>query len=258
MDRIVEQQKQHFESISEKYFNARQNENHLEFKRLMWDLFFKKINSVLMKDKYTCLEAMCGYAEGYKILNQYTSLKLEYTGFDYSQELVRIANEIYPDLKIIHGNILNYTDKNKYDLVILLGGLHHVYSNVEKALQNINKLTEQGTLFINLEPTHNNWFFRKTRERIYKKNELFDCESEQGFELKELNSLFNSNGYEQIYQMYPGLIGYVLYYNPDAFEKLNIGTRFLVNAIFSIEKYFYTNFIGKYFSFATLTLWRKK
>ncbi|MGJ0359262.1 methyltransferase domain-containing protein [Aliarcobacter cryaerophilus] len=258
MDKIIEQQRKHFDEISKRYFDARQNENHLFYKELMWRNFFKKIDKYFNKKKYNCLEAMCGYAEGFKIIKNFSNINIDYKGFDYSEELVQIANENSPELNIINGNILTYKDENNYDLIILLGGLHHVYKNVDKALENINKLIERDSFFINLEPTHNNLFFKKIREKIYKSNDLFDDESEQAFELIELNNLFIKNGYEKVEQIYPGLLGYILYYNPDAFQNLNIGNKTMVKFIFMIEKYFFNNFIGRYFSFATLSLWRKK
>lgn len=258
MDKMVEQQKQHFEKISDKYFKARQGSNHLLYKEYMWRYFFAKVEKYMPSKEYKCLEPMCGYGEGYKIINNFSRFKTSsYKGFDYSEELVKIANKNNEKLNIVHGNVLNYADDEKYDLIILLGGLHHVYGNVDKAIKNINKLILPNGLFINFEPTHNNWFFQKVRERIYKKNKLFDNESEQGFKLKELNELFINNGYTKVKQIYPGLLGYVLYYNPDAFEKLNIGNKTILKTIFKLEKYFFSNFIGKYFSFATLTLWRK-
>lgn len=258
MDKIVEQQRKHFDGISKKYYEARQNENHLFYKELMWKYFFKKVEKYFNNNKYNCLEPMCGYGEGFKIITNYSDISVIYKGFDYSEEIVKIANKKFPNLNIVHGNVLTYEDGNTYDLIILLGGLHHVYRSVDSALANINNLMKNNSFIISLEPTHNNWVFKKVREKIYKTNELFDDESEQAFELMKLNSLFENNGYEKVEQIYPGLLGYILYYNPDAFENLNLGNKTIVELIFRIEKYFFNNVIGRYFSFATLSLWRKK
>lgn len=258
-DKGYERQKEHFENISKTYFEARQNEKHLLYKKLMWGFFFKKTKKFFIKKSYICLEPMCGYAEGYEILTNLGNINIHYyKGFDYSEEMVRIAKEKYQDLNIVHGNILEYKDDNKYDLVILIGGLHHVCNHVDIAIDNLSRVMQRGALFISFEPTHNNILFKKIRERIYKSHPFFDDENERGFELKELNDLFIKHGFEKLEQIYPGLLGYVLYYNPDAFKKLNIGNKSTVNLIFNIENKFYDNFIGKYLSFATLSLWRKK
>jgi len=76
--------------------------------------------------------------------------------------------------------------------------------------------------------------------------------------LDTLNKHFELNNFEIVKQIYPGLLGYILYYNPDAFPILNKGSIKLVNIIFTLEKFCYSNFVGKYFSFATMSLLRKK
>ena len=105
-----------------------------------------------------------------------------------------------------------------------------------------------------MEPTHDNFVFRKIRERIYNKNSLFDQETEQAFELKKLNSLFIDNGFKIKDQIYPGLLSYVLFYNPDAFPLLNIGKKGLVKFLFRLDSIFFRNYLGRKFSFATLSM----
>lgn len=254
----IERQKEHFEEISKIYFETRQSyQNHILFKELMWRYFANKVKRFFTGRKYKCLEPMCGFGEGYKILKNYFFLDIDYKGFDYSELMVKIANEKFPDLDIVHGNILDYSDSQKYDLIILIGGLHHVYKFANDALKNINKIIKKGALFISFEPTHNNHFIKKVREQVYKKNNFFDYNTERGFDLDELNNIFIENGYQKLEQIYPGLLGYCLYYNPDAFPKLRVGNEKIVKIIFNFERLFYHNYIGKLFSFSTLTLWRK-
>ncbi len=256
MSKSVEQQRIHFEGISQVYYKARQDSNHLLYKKLMWEYFFL-INPYFSDNNYKCLEPMCGYGEGNLILKNYSKLNFSYCGFDYSSELVNIANEINVDFAIEYGNVLDFNNGKKYNLIILIGGLHHVYKDVNRAIVNLNRMVDLGAYFISFEPTHNNIIFKKIRNKIYKENILFDNQTERAFNLLELNRLFINNGYVIVEQIYPGLLGYVLYYNPDAFKWLNIGNNKVVKFIFNIEKFFFKNFVGRYFSFATLTVWKK-
>ncbi len=257
MNNKIDQQKKHFENISKYYYISRQGKNHLEFKKHIWKYFFDKVKYHFKEEIYTCLEPMCGYGEGFKILINYGKLNILYKGFDYSEEIVKIAQKFYPNLNITLGNILDYQDESIYDLIILIGGLHHVYEEANRVVKNISKLHKKGGYFINLEPTNNNYLIKLIRDYIYKKNKIFDHETERAFNLRELDDIFQSNGYGKVVQMFPGLLGYVLYYNPDAFPLLNIGNERIVKLIFNLEKRFYFNFIGRFFSFATLTMWRK-
>lgn len=260
----IERQKEHFEKIAEQYYRARQNSNHLLYKNLLWEYFLERNENIFQRNiEVTCLEAMCGYGEGYKILINYLkkhhpTLKFTYKGFDYSENLVNISNKNNPEINIEHKNILTYSDKNyNCNLIILIGGLHHVYNHSMDAMKNVSTVLNTGGYFINFEPTNNNFIFQKIRELIYNKNTLFDDETEKAFSLIELNKIFKESGYELIDQIYPGLLGYILYYNPDAFPILNVGNNKIVRWLFNIEKKLFLTFLGKYLSFATLTVWKK-
>ncbi len=252
----VEQQRAHFESISEYYFEQRQNKNHLLLKDLIWQEFFKD-KSYLKNDDFKILEPMCGYAEGKKILEKYLDLTGEYTGFDYSDTLIEKVKQQDPDLNVYVQDITTYSPQDTYDIMILIGGLHHVYRHTEHVIQLLNKALKPGGYLINFEPTHDNPLYAYVRKQIYNKNDLFDEDTEEGFPLKSLNGFFQQNGFEIKDQIYPGLLSYIMYYNPDAFPALNIGGTRMVKSVFALDKLFMRNWIGRKFSWATLTLWQK-
>jgi len=253
MNDPIEQQREHFENISEKYYNARKSSNHLYLKELMWKFFFK--NKSMLKDKkLSVLEPMCGYSEGKSILETNIGVLGSYEGFDYSSVLVEKVNKANPDLNVYVQDVSTFKSDKMFDIIIIIGGLHHVPSLCEKVVQNLRKNLTPNGAFIVLEPTHNNIVFRKIRERIYNKNTLFDQETEKAFRLKELNDLFLKNDYKLIDQIYPGLLSYILFYNPDAFPFLNIGGKGLVKLAFKLDTLFFRNYIGKKLSFATLSM----
>lgn len=251
----VERQKRHFENISGHYLRSRQHANHLLFKELLWRHFLRGLP--LSTGKVKVLEPMCGYAEGKKILERYASLALDYTGFDYSENLVKHVRAADPGLNVFVQDVTTFVPAEKYDLVILLGGLHHVPRHAAAVVRRMRESLVDNGYFINFEPTHNNLVLRKVRETIYRRNRLFDAETEEAFELDELNAIFAGNRFRLVRQCYPGLLAYVLYYNPDAFPRLNLGGPGTVSRIFDLEKGFYSNFFGRKFSFATLSIWQK-
>ena len=95
------------------------------------------------------------------------------------------------------------------------------------------------------------------RDRIYKKNSLFDEKPNRHFPVSDLVRLFTNAGLESELICYPGLLSYILYYNPDAFPALNIGGKSLVGSLYSFDKLFYKNVVGRTLSFATLSVWSK-
>lgn len=254
MNDLVEKQKEHFESISETYFNARKNPNHLLLKNLMWDDFFRR-NKQYFSQPMKMVEPMCGYAEGYDIVSKY--IEIDYQGFDYCSNLVSKVNSSRPQLKVNVGDVTKFSPSESYDLAVVIGGLHHVYRHTDDVLKRIYDSLNPNGLLICLEPTQNNPVFKMIRDRIYKKNNLFDEDTEQAFDLNSLNKSFNSAGFKILDQSYPGLLSYILYYNPDAFPLLNVGGSMLVKGSYALDKLFIKNSIGSFFSFATLTLLKK-
>jgi len=254
----TEQQREHFESISSEYFQARKHPSHLLIKQFIWEYFFARAG--LPQEHYNVLEPMCGYAEGKTILESYAKLDVVYTGFDYSQTLIDLVKHEQPDLNIFWQDVMSIDGERfagKFDLVILIGGLHHVYDKTDVVLKKIAATLKDGGYFINFEPTHNFAPFRMAREYIYNRNKLFDEETEQAYDLAALNRLYVEGGFEVVEQIYPGLLAYVLYYNPDAFPLLNRGGALAVKAAFALDRLFVRNFVGRKFSFATMSLLRK-
>jgi len=197
---------------------------------------------------------MCGYGEGRRILSENFDVSFRYSGFDYSRPLVEKAREAMPGINVAVADAVSYVAEDTYDVVILIGGLHHVFAHADEVLRNLWLATKPGGVLINFEPTQDNWVFRQVRRSIYARNELFDDETEQAFDLVMLNRMYADAGFSLIDQVYPGLLAYVLYYNPDAFPALNVGSEKVVEVLFSLESSLYRSFPARKLSFATLSI----
>jgi len=213
---------------------------------------------VLFPKPIAVLEPMCGYAEGLSILRDRVPVPISYEGFDYSENLIAKVKAQDPSLNVRVAEVTSFKSDGKFDLVILIGGLHHVFRHTEEVVRNLSSVLVDGGHFINLEPTHNNPIARLAREMIYKRSKFFDENTERGFDLVELDEVFLTAGFEKADQIYPGLLSHILYYNPDAFPWLNAGGEGLVRFLFGMEKRFYRSWVARKLSFATLTLWRKR
>jgi SAM-dependent methyltransferase len=249
----TDRQSLHFESIAKRYFSARHTANHLLYKRLLWR---SALRGVQIKDRnqIDVLEPMCGYAEGKSIVELFFKGKILYDGFDTSATLLEKAREKKPGLNLFQADVIKFVPQKKYDVVILTGGLHHVFQSAASVLRIMRGAIKDSGMFINFEPTHACSLTRAVREKIYKGNSLFDSATERGFELDELNGLYRQAGFHVADQLYPGLLAYVLFYNPDAFPFLNIGGRLLVKSLFGMDRLFYKTRIGRFLSFATLSI----
>lgn len=252
----VEQQKKHFDSIAEQYFNAYQSRNCLIFKDLLWQYFFQD-KQFLQAKVIDVLEPMCGYGEGKKIIEKYLKKRINYYGFDNSPAIIQLAKEKEPDLNIREMNVLDFKEEEKYDLIIVIGGLHHVHKQAKEIIFRFHRALKPGGYFLCYEATSNNFLTNFIREKIYKANPLFDYETERAFALTQLNCYLKQSGFKIIDQIYPGLISYVLYFNPCLLPFFKERASWLVKFFFCLDKLFMGNFIGRKLSFATLTLLKK-
>lgn len=250
-------QREHFNKVAMGYRNARRNSNHLLLKSLIWSEFLQP-QTQLKKEGLSVLEAMCGFADGKDIIETTFAININYSGFDYSDTVVAAIKEEQPDIDIFHADVGKVELTKKYDVIILLGGLHHVPHIAADVVARLSKAIKPGGYFINLEPTNGNRVFGWIRNKIYQQNTLFDEKTERAFEVSELMSFFTEDKLELVDIIYPGLSSYVLYYNPDAFPYLNFGGARMVEAAFKFDKLFWRNAIGRVFSFATLSLWKKR
>lgn len=256
-DNKIDQQREHFDSISDVYFGARRHSNHLLLKSLIWSNFLSGHPQLLSRGS-AVLEPMCGMAEGLQIIRDYIRPDFSYLGFDYSEKMVEIAKNQFPGMRILWADVTRFdANGEKFDLIILIGGLHHVYKLSDQVVKSLVQSLKPGGKFINFEPTQNCWLTRKIRERIYKQNDLFDDETEQGFDLADLDNIFVQAGMQKVDQVYPGLLSYVLYYNPDAFPRLNLGGNTAVRATFALDQLLWRTRLARKLSFSTLTLWQK-
>ena len=130
-----------------------------------------------------------------------------------------------PEIRSFQADVSSVELSQKYDIIILLGGLHHVFHIAPEVVKRLSLSIKTGGYFISLEPTNGNCIFSWVRNRIYENNSLFDEQTERAFDVSELESIFIDAGLNSVDTVYPGLLAYILYYNPDAFPFLNIGGK---------------------------------
>jgi SAM-dependent methyltransferase len=253
----TERQREHFNKVAAVYEAARRDANHLLLKELMWDELLGG-RYELRVPGLAVLEAMCGFADGKDILERHLGVMVAYEGFDYSDEVVTKVRATRPELNVWQENVESFTIRRPYDLVLVIGGLHHVPHVVEPVIAHLVQAVRPGGWFINFEPTHGNRLAQVVREGIYKRNRLFDEETERAFPVQEYLDLLAGAGLRPVDVMYPGLLSYILYYNPDAFPWLNVGGGSLVRLLFRLDRPLMRRWLGRKLSFATLGLWRKE
>ncbi len=258
---LVDRQRDHFNAIADQYNNARSHKNHLLIKELIWHNALKNLSLFdCLKDQktYNLLEPMCGFAEGGALVSHHMDIAINYSGFDYSDVVIEKLKKQNPDILVWQEDATQWhPEDNTYDIIILIGGLHHVPDHAAEVVKNLSHGLKKGGIFINFEPTYGNPITQWIRKKIYQKNALFDEKTERDFSVKELKNYFLAASLSPLRIRYPGVLSYILFYNPDAFPLLNRGGQGLVKTTFLMDRLLYKTKLGAFLSFATLSIWQK-
>jgi len=131
-----------------------------EFKFFPWGILIKKVIPEILKNAKKgskILDLMCGpgYLLG-KINKKGQNLQL--TGLDLDKEFIRYAKKKYSRIKFIAADALKYKFKEKFDLILITAGLHHLpYSTQEKFIKKVSSLLEKGGKVILADPFISNF-----------------------------------------------------------------------------------------------------
>ena len=141
------------------------------------------------------LELGCGAGFGAEYLQGHYS---HYTGVDYSAKLLDLAKQRIKDPKVnwICANFQELDTNNKYDLIFMIGVLHHV-EDIDAALTKCFELLAiGGTLIVN-EPQPNNFLIHNMR-KLRKKLDSHYSSYQEELEPKFIINKFKKAGLSEI------------------------------------------------------------
>lgn len=84
---------------------------------------------------------------------------------------------------------------NCFDIIYVLGGMHHCTKNINGVLSNIHRMLKPNGLFIMHEP-NSSFFLEPIRRLWYSKDPLFDNDSENALNHDDLIKIGSSYGFE--------------------------------------------------------------
>lgn len=149
----IDHQNEHFEQIAERYYEARQGKKHLLYKRLLLKYMLSDVgHQINNQKKIAVLEPMCGYGEGRDIVKRFIVKDIEYEGFDYNDTLIEKVKKDNPDINIYKQDVTKFSTEKKFDIVILIGGLHHVHDYARDVVKNIGGMLKYGGYLLILNP----------------------------------------------------------------------------------------------------------
>ncbi|KPA10590.1 Methyltransferase type 11 domain protein, partial [Candidatus Magnetomorum sp. HK-1] len=181
-----------FERIADQYCKKDRRESSIIARRHRLLQTF----NVLPQKKYSKLLEVgcaCGYAASY-LHGRYKN----YVGIDYSKNLIAYAKETnnLPDADFIAVNVKDYNNNELFDVIFMIGVLHHIDKLEENLIQIINKL-KPGGWFVANEPQSANKIIQLMRN-IRSKTDSKYSSDQIVFSKSDLYKLYNSVGLENI------------------------------------------------------------
>ena len=166
-------QRDHYNAIHDEYDAHYGDESSLEYRRRFFlDPLLEGLD--LGGLDVADLAAGSGYTTK-ELLARYPSVKP--VGFDISDEACR-AYEAATGCPAHRIDLTRDVQLDRrFDVAIVIGGLHHCVSGLDKVLQNVGGLLKPGGLFLMVEPNRDCWL-EPLRRAWYRRDKYFEASTE--------------------------------------------------------------------------------
>lgn len=198
-------QQHHYDEISAEYETHYTDAYSLEYRRRF---IFAHMFEGIELSGLNVLDAMCGSGQTTEYL---LSRKARVTGLDISNEVMDSFCARWLNCTAVRRSLLSSgLPDASFDCIAIVGGLHHIHPNVNKAVEEIHRLLRPGGSFCFMEP-HSGSFPDLVR-RFWYKHDHFFSDNEAAVDFQELERSFGSHfKFKQV--RYLGNIAFLLVFN---------------------------------------------
>jgi len=251
-ENISERQKELYEKIHEIYKAHYYDKYSMEYRRkYIYDFFLKQRNLNGFKVADLASGAGDNIVEFLKVYPEAIP-----TGFDISDKACADYEKTTGFQSYQMDLTQDITIEEQFDVAIIVGGLHHCVSDLEKTLQNIAKLLKKDGLLMFMEPNAD-YFLEKLRKRWYKKDTaFFDDLTEHALSYPELKKM-TPHLFEEVEVAYRGGPAYFLVLNSAIFRMPKFLKNLYSGLLIRSEKLF-NKILPSYFSAYFIACWRRK
>ena len=199
------QQREHYNRIIAEYEAHYDDRWSQEYRRrFLYDPLFAQVPLQGAR----VLEAMCGSGPTTAYLKEKGA---RVVGLDISDESVAMYRQRWPDGEAHCASLLDSgLPAGSFDVVMILGGLHHLPPRVHEGLDEIHRLLRVGGHFVFGEP-HAGSFPDVVRRAWYRMDHMF-ADNEQAVDLDDLER-YTTGRFRVRMRRYVGTVAYLLVLN---------------------------------------------
>ena len=177
------QQQEHYDNIAAEYEEHYSDEWSVEYRRrFIYEPMFAGLNLSGMR----VLDAMCGSGQTTQYLLEQGA---DVTGLDISNEVIETFRSRWVDANAVKRSLLDSgLPDNFFDCVVIVGGLHHIHPNVNRAVEEIHRVLKPGGHLCFMEP-HSHSLPDLIR-RVWYKFDHFFSDNEEAIDVAALRRDF--------------------------------------------------------------------
>jgi len=211
-------QQKHYDKIAKEYLENLSYPHTEEYSHYLDDVF----NQLFIDNKFNYVaEICCGGGEAIRIMGHKISHGI---GIDISLSMLEKSRNSFLDEKylFIQGDATDLPlQDEKFDTVIIIGGIHHVNDRKKLFSEVYRVLKPTGTFYFR-EPVSDFFLWKWLRDIIYKISPNLDADTEKPLRYKETVPILEEVGFQLTEWKTYGHLGYCLFMNSDVliFNKL--------------------------------------
>lgn len=244
-----ERQKAHYDRIADAYELHYSDEYSLRYRARFINEPLTRGIDVAGRD---LLEALCGAGT---VTQHLLALRANVTGLDISPKMLERFRERWPGCDAILASIIE-TDipDETYDGIFIVGGLHHLHPDVNRAVDEMCRILKPGGYLCFMEP-HAGSVPDLFRRLWYRLDDTFE-KNEAAIDVDRLAAR-NADRFAVISARYMGNIAFLLVFNSLIFRVPPRLKRYYAPALLALEGII-SKVQGKRLSCFAVCQWRKK
>ncbi len=223
-------QQKHYDAISDLYISHYDDEVSFEYRQKF--IYSKMFRNLKLSDM-TSLDAMCGGGAVSKYLSHHAQ---KVTGLDLSENILKNYKTANPSLDCVQGSIMATPfPENSFDMVTIIGGLHHIQPNVNGALEEIHRILRKDGTFVCFEPPK--WSLLNFLRAIWYKLDPYFEENEAAIDVMKLVK-DNQDKFSVLDISYGGGPAYFIVFNSMILRTPKPVKKFLKKILFPLDRIF--------------------
>jgi len=225
-------QKAHYEAIHDDYSDHYYDKESLAYrKKFILEPLFKSINL----DNAIIADLASGIGMTSSIMGNYFP-NAKFTGFDISSKACEeYKNKLgFPAYEV--DLTRPYESDLKFDVAVVIGGLHHCISDLETTINNIANLIKKDGHFLMMEP-NSCYVLEPIRKLWYKTDKYFEADTERALDHDVILKIARKN-FKLVDVKYCGGIAYFLIFNSLVFRMPKFVKKLFKSILFRQEVLF--------------------